>query len=45
MTKQKKSTSNQDNWIEKLDKELTKLGVKQGNFLKGKTGIAVIKKH
>ena len=44
--KQQKSTSNQDTWIKRLDEQLTKLGVKQGNFLKDKTGVYIPKqKH
>ena len=44
MEEEKKNIPSQDTWIKKLDERLTQLGVKKGNFLKGKTGIAVIKK-
>lgn len=39
-----KNTSSQDNtWLKRLDEQLKKLGSKQGDSLKGKTGIYIPK--
>ena len=41
---QQDNKTNSNDWIKKLDKELTELGVKQGNFLhKGSTYLYIPK--
>ena len=40
----KHNTTYKNDWLKKLDEEFTALGVKQGNFLKGKSGVFIPKK-